>query len=263
MKLSCFEMMVGDRPLEEKFAMVRDAGFDGIDLRGDLVGDRADEIVTLADRTGVAVAALFSSMDALLAPTVAARAAAMDQLRSRLRTAQAIGTNRLVVVPIFGPAQLQVDLGRGVEDVEWSLLSVLLAEIVAEDVGPDVTIVVEPLNAKETHLVRSPTKAAEFTRHMGHPRIATMVDTYHVDLEGQDQVGELRAAGDQLALVHLSDRDRKLPGLGGIDFGPVVAQLESSGYAGYGGFECSGPFQVAELAQSVEYIRTGAPVAGV
>lgn len=254
MRLSCFEMLVGDRPLAEKFAMVRDAGFDGIDLRGDLLHGNVDEAMQLRDRTGVDIATVYGRLTTpLLSATQAERIEALDLLRLRLSDAAAVGADRIVVVPVTGPPRINVNLGHGVESVEWALLAVQLAEILSE--SPTVTMVLEPLNVRETHFIRSPTEAAEFTRHIGDPRLGTMIDTYHVDLEEQDAVAELRGVGDQLRLVHLSDRDRTLPGDGGIDFTPVVRELETMSYDGYAGFECRGPFTVEQLAKSVNWVR--------
>lgn len=255
MKLSCFEMLVGDRPLAEKFAMIRDAGFDGIDLRGDLLHGNVDEAVQLRDQTGLDIATVYGRLTTpLLSATQAERTKALDLLRLRLTDAAAAGVDRMVVVPVTGPPRVEVDLGDGVESVEWALLGVLLTEVLAE--APTVTMVLEPLNARETHFIRSPSEAAQFTRHIGNPMVGTMIDTYHVDLEGQDPVAELDTVGDQLRLVHLSDRERTLPGEGGIDFAPVVGKLDEMGYEGYGGFECRGPFTVEQLAKSVDWVRS-------
>lgn len=53
MKLSCHEMMLGDRPLTEKFRLAREAGFDGVDLRGDLLQGQVAEAARLVRETGV------------------------------------------------------------------------------------------------------------------------------------------------------------------------------------------------------------------
>lgn len=248
MKLSCFEMMVGDRPLPDKFAMVADAGFDAIDLRGDLLHDQVDLAAKCA--ADLPVAAVYGRLQPLLAAAVADRHAALDLLRTRLTEAAAVGATRLVVVPIFGQPAIAVP---DIESSEWAVLAVLLSEVLAEN--PTVTMVLEPLNANETHFIRSPSRAAEFTRSIGHPRLATMLDTYHVDLEGQDAVAEASTVDDQLGLVHLSDRGRTLPGRGGIKFAPLLRHLADTGYDGYCGFECSGPFTVADLADSVRWVR--------
>lgn len=193
-----------------------------------------------------------------LARTLHERVAAMQVLRTRLADAAAVGAQQLVLVPITGAPRIDVDLGAGVKQIEWSVLAVLLREVLADGLASDVTIAVEPLNKAETHLVTSPTEAAAFTRRLAHPRIGTMIDTYHADLEGQDLLAEVTGTVDQLRLVHLSDRDRRLPGLGGIAFEPFIAELNRAGYSGYGGFECRGPFSVSELEASVRWVRDGA-----
>ncbi len=259
MKLSCFEMMVGDRPLLEKFEMVAAAGFDGIDLRGDLLHGHVPEALSCAARTGLDIPTVYGRMGVpLLARTLRERGTAMQMLRTRLADAAAVGARQVVLVPITGAPRIDVDLGAGVKSVEWSLLAVLLREVLADEPASGVTIVLEPLNAAETHLVTSPTEAATFVRRLAHPRIGTMIDTYHADREGQDLIAELAGTAGQLRLLHLSDRDRRLPGLGGVDFEPFLAELSRSGYSGYGGFECRGPFSVSDLEASVRWVRDGA-----
>lgn len=82
-----------------------------------------------------------------------------------------------------------------------------------------------------------------------------MVDTYHCQRNGQDIPAAIAATGDRLALVHLSDSDRRLPGEGTIDFGAVLAALRRHGYAGWLGFECRPVEEVAALGRSVRFLR--------
>ncbi len=241
MKLSCFEMLVGERPYAESFAMIAEAGFDGVDLRGDKLAGRVDEARAAAAESGLEIASVYGSHGALLAAAVADRAAAVDVVHTRLADAEAVGTHRLVSVPIFGGPQIRSDLGQGVEAVEWAVLAVLLEELVPDATDRQVAIVVEPLNSRETHLVRSPTTAAEFIRRWESPWLRTMIDTYHADLEQQEAVAEVTAAADQLGIVHLSDRNRTLPGQGGIDFPAILAALGLVGYDGFGGSSAAAP----------------------
>ena len=255
-KLSCLETMLGDLPLAEKFRMVRDAGFDGIDLRGDQLGPLVEQARELSRQTGIDVPTVYSR---LRVPLVAAKAAergqAMDTVRDRLWNAAAVGARRLVIVPIFGEARFELDWPGGVEQAELALLAIELKELAVEAESCQVIILLEPLNRNETHLLRSPAAAAEFVRRISSPWIATMADTYHMDLEGQDAVWEMEQAGEQLRLVHISDRDRRLPGEGGIDFAWLLAGLGAQGYTGYLGFECRGTFGLEDLRQSVRFVR--------
>lgn len=259
MKLSCLHTMVGDRPLPEAFAMIRDAGFDGIDLRGDIADDHLDQVRSLIEMTGVPVPTIYGRLTVpLLSPTIAERQQTMELIRSRLRTAAAVGADNVIVVPIFGDARIAVDLGDGIEAVETAVLFTLLAELEPAAGTAGVRLVLEPLNRKETHLLRSPSRTAELTRRFGSPWIRTMIDTYHTDLESQDPVAELTECGEQVVLMHLSDRDRGLPGSGGVDFGSLLAAAERTGYDGWMGLECRGPNGVEELAETVTWLRSAA-----
>lgn len=256
MKLSCTQMMLGDRPLADKFEIARQAGFEGIDLRGDLIVDQADEVNMLVQQTGLPVPTVYGRiMIPLLSRTIQERQESMQLVRQRLRDAAAIGATSLIVVPIFREARIAVDLGDGVEDIERSVLMVLLSELADDAEAAGVRIVLEPLNRGETHFLTSPTVAAELTSRLSSPWIGTMVDTYHMDLESQDAVEEVDACRGQLMLVHLSDRNRTLPGEGGIDFAPTLRSLEALGYDGFMGYECTGPFDVQQLQRSVRWVR--------
>jgi D-psicose/D-tagatose/L-ribulose 3-epimerase len=255
-KLSCLETMLGDGPLAERFERARAAGFDGIDLRGDRLGPMVDEVRRLAERTGLEVPTVYGRLRVpLVAATAAERAQAMDIVRRRLRHAAVVGAGSLIVVPVFGEARFDLDWPGGVEQAELALLAIELRELAHDAASSRVAILLEPLNRAETHLLRSPAATAELARRIGSRWVATMADTYHMDLEGQDGVMEMRRAGDQLRLVHLSDRERRLPGEGGIDFARLLTGLEAQGYAGYLGFECRGAFGLDRLRHSVCFVR--------
>jgi sugar phosphate isomerase/epimerase len=191
----------------------------------------------------------------LVAATAADRMQARDIIRERLQYASQVGAENLIVVPVFGEARFDLDWPGGVEHAELALLAVELKELGQDAATCRVSILLEPLSRGETHLLRSPRQAAELVRRVGSQWVATMADTYHMDLEGQNAAAEISSAADQLRLVHLSDRDRMLPGQAGLDFGPVLASLRAQGYAGYLGFECRGVFDLESLRQSVQFVR--------
>lgn len=258
MKLSCLNAMVGDRPLAETFAMIQDAGFDGIDFRGDFAGANLEEIKDLSASTGLPVATIYGRITIpLLSPGIAERQASVEMVRDRLRTAAALSAENVIVVPIFGEPRITADAGDGVIATEIALMFALLAELAEDAKQVGVRILLEPLNRKETHLLTSPSRTAELTRRLGSPWVRTMIDTYHTDLEGQDSVAELNAGGDQIGLIHLSDRERKLPGDGGIDFTPIL----SAGFDGWMGLECMESFTAEQLSRCVGWIRAGGQAA--
>jgi sugar phosphate isomerase/epimerase len=257
MRLSCLETMLGDLPLAQQFALAQAAGFDGIDLRGDLLRPRVTETTHLIRQTGLAVPSVYARLRSpLLAATLGERAEAMAILRSRLRDAAAVGAQQLVVVPIFGDARLDVQRGAGVQEIEAALLLVLLRELAVEAEDCRVRLVLEPLNRAETHFLTSPSETAALTRHLHHDWVGMMVDFYHMDREQQNAAEEIAHTIDQLRLVHLSDRERALPGTGGLDFAPGLRALRDLGYQGFYGFECAGAYTLHQLRESVQWIRS-------
>ena len=81
-----------------------------------------------------------------------------------------------------------------------------------------------------------------------------MADIYRMDQEGYDAVQELERIQDQLTLARPSDRNPRLPS-GGIDFALLLRSLETSGYDGFMGYECRGPFDADQLRTSVDGIH--------
>ena len=256
MLLSCAEQVLGDRPLADKLAIVREAGFDGFDVRWSTLADPAARRI-LAD-SDLPIGALYSQMrdPSLLAASAEERARAVDGVVERAEAAVAIGAPTLIVVPIFGAARLRgFDPVLDLEQVETALLLATLAELAERVAALPVTITIEPLNRDQTHFLVEPAQAAKLCAAVGAEKIATMVDTYHCEREGQDIVAQIEATGEYLDLVHLSDTDRKLPGDGTIDFGPVLAALRARDYEGWMGYECRAVDDPADLARSVEYVR--------
>ena len=256
MLLSCGEQLLGDRPLGEKLALVREAGFDGVDLGWATIAEAAARRVVADD--GMAVGAVYSQLRGagLLARRAGERAAALDRVVERAEGAAAVGARLLIVVPIFGEARLRgFPPLVGLADLETGLLLAALDELAERVAALPVTVAIEPLNRDETHFLTDPAAAAAICAAVGSPRIATMVDSYHCRRNGQDIPAAIAATGERLALVHLSDTERRLPGEGGIDFGPVLAALRRRGYGGWMGLECRPVEEVAALGRSVGYLR--------
>lgn len=254
--LSCAEQLVADRPLSERLGLIQDAGFDGIDVRWTTVADPA--AVREIAAHDLPVGAVYGQLrdPGLLSRTAAERAEAIDRVVERAGVAAELGATTLIVVPIFGDAVLRgFDAIIGTEALETAVLLASLDELAGRLVDLPVTVVLEPLNGDQTHFLLDPARGAALCDAVGSPRISTMVDTYHCEKNGQDIAGVIAAAGGQLALVHLSDTDRTLPGEGRIDFGSVLDALRAREYEGWMGYECRKVDDIEPLRRSVDHVR--------
>ncbi len=75
-----------------------------------------------------------------------------------------------------------------------------------------MTIVVEPLNDKETNIINSVEEGLRVCALANHPNVKCLADFYHVFMSGET-LDAVRGAGDMLAHVHLAraNEDRAMP----------------------------------------------------
>jgi len=239
--------------LEEKFALCQRAGFDGIDLRDSIV--HTDLVRALVDRYQMPVAMVYSALPIpLLSETVQQRAQAVELLTEKIRAAGTVGALGLVLVPVFGPARIQVRSISDIRQAEQVVLDCLLTELEPILATSGVYLAIEPLNQTETHLFNSPSAVAQFLGAGPRAGVKTMADTYHMDRERQDMAHEVEASERHLGCIHLSGPDRTLPGPGTIDFARLFRALIHAKYDGPMGYE-SRPYKTEEITQSVAYVR--------
>ena len=269
MLLSAHENLLGDRPLEEKWALLEEYGYDGIDLVAPNVPSRAELIKKLAADSKLKPAVLYSRLQplSLLAPDIETRYRAVEALKDRLRWAAQIGAFGVIVVPVFGPAQI-LDTGPLVPQrtTEIALTVLLLTELAhwAHEHTPDVRLILEPVNRSESHLLYEPAEAAIIARQIASLNLSTLLDFYHIDIEQQD-IHELAAAvADVLSLVHLADLGRVVPGAAnpGRDWVAWFRPLRQAGYDGWFGLECKPPAAPEQLRAAAVLLREAWTQAG-
>lgn len=102
------------------------------------------------------------------------------------------------------------------------------AKIAAEH---GVTIVVEPLNRKESNIVNSVAEAMGIVREVNHANFQCLVDSYHLWLENEP-LENLENAMPWIHHVHVADKDgRTAPGQSGTsDYVPLLRVLKRGGY---------------------------------
>jgi sugar phosphate isomerase/epimerase len=149
----------------------------------------------------------------------------------------------------------------GVEDVERELADLAVAEFgrwVASMPEGRAAVFLEPLNRYEATFLRRVEQAAEVAARIGSPRVRSLADLFHMNIEEADLAEPIRNAAPYLGYVHIADNNRLQPGAGCLDFRP----LKEIGYAGYVSIECTGfggPLVSggleAMLPETVRYVR--------
>jgi fructoselysine 3-epimerase len=91
----------------------------------------------------------------------------------------------------------------------------------------NIVLVVEA-TAASTNLIETADDALELMRSVSRKNVKVMLDTLHIVYRNDIPADYVRVMGKDLVHVHVSDRDRLLPGEGGVDWlGFMQALLEA------------------------------------
>ena len=120
-----------------------------------------------------------------------------------------------------------------------------------------VIFCLEPLTTLETDFIISASEAAEMVRRVDHPGFQMMVDVRAMSHEGQPIPQIIRQTAPDIRHVHLNDPNRLGPGMGTVDFKPILRALQEVSYKGWLSVEpfdySPGPEKIAR--ESLAYLK--------
>lgn len=97
-----------------------------------------------------------------------------------------------------------------------------------------VNLCVEPLATTETNFLTSIAQANELIERVGHPNVVLHLDVKAQSGDPDGTVPELiRRHGAKAGHFHANDVNLRGPGMGDVDFGPIMKALVESGYGGW------------------------------
>ena len=120
--------------------------------------------------------------------------------------------------------------GAGATDDEWKRAVESMRDLAEYAEQCDIMLAIEPLNRFECYLLNTAADAARFCRDVGHPRCRVMYDTFHSHIEEKSTPEAIRAAGELLHHVHISENDRSTPGSGNVRWDETFDTLAEIGY---------------------------------
>lgn len=158
----------------------------------------------------------------------AVRGAGEAYLRAAVDCAAALGAPTL-----SGPVHsaLGVFTGRGPTEEELAWSADALARVAERGAAQGLRLAIEPLNRFECYLLNDARSGAAFARRVGHGA-GILYDSFHSHIEEKDVASAIAAAGDAIALVHISENDRSTPGRGQVAWAETFAALRAANYQG-------------------------------
>lgn len=213
---------------------IKALGYDGVEIPV-LKGTPRDyaRLGAELDRIGLrrTVTAIVPSPDA--DPTSAdpaVRDGGLKHLDWALECAAALGAESL-----GGPFHAPIGhfTGTGPTKDEWERGAQAHRALAERAHAHDMILSLEPLNRFETHFLNTAAQAADYARLVGHPAFRIMYDTFHANIEEQDQMRAIAALGSAMGVLHISENDRGIPGRGQIDFAGVFRAARETGFDGW------------------------------
>jgi sugar phosphate isomerase/epimerase len=228
--------------LDDQFASAGRFGFDAVEVTigptFDL-GENLDAIQRASEQSGLPVSAICThSIHDPLMPDPSERARRFTGLAELLRLADELGADGVISVPVRR-AIAWPDLA----DAEQELPELAVAELtqwVSTLPNGRSAVFLEPLNRYEATFLRRVEQAADVAARVASPRVRSLADLFHMNIEEADMAAPIVAAAAQLGYVHIADNNRLQPGAGCLDFAPSFRALKEIEYSGYVSIECTG-----------------------
>jgi sugar phosphate isomerase/epimerase len=246
-----------EKDLRRRALLLRELGYDGIELGPEYLQQPAEQIRAALAGTGIAVSAIVGSLKLLDPdPEVRKRAVALD--RERLALARALGAAGLIEVPAFGTCKYPDLAGAPPPHAREDQLLVEGLRALRPDLDrTGVTLLLEPLTRKETHFMNLQSHGARVIEAAGGRGLALLSDYYHMQLEESDIGRTLAAFGAHTAYVHLADGERRTePGSLPFDYRPGFRALKNHGFSGWLTVECKASDEpAAALARALGYVK--------
>lgn len=120
--------------------------------------------------------------------------------------------------------------------------------------GTGVTLVIEPLNRRESNIVNSVAEGVHFAKAVNRSEIRVLADFYHMEEEAEP-LSELATHGKWLKHIHVADTRRFEPGSGAYPYTDFVSNLGAGRHSGMISVECGSPIPEAGKRNSLAYLR--------
>ena len=118
----------------------------------------------------------------------------------------------------------------------------------------EVTIVIEPLNSRDSNIITSVVEGMQLAQAADHPRVRLLADLYHM-MEDDEPLENITTCAQWLNHVHVADTSRGAPGEGDYPYGEFFRRLHGGGYSGRISIECRWDDLAAQAAPAVKFLR--------
>lgn len=237
----------GDQPFDEAWALAREVGYTGIEIAPFTLAPGAETIdvsdVSAAQRAEVKKLAADVELEVvglhwllaktegfyLTSPDDAVRRTTAEYFKTLAQLCADLGGKVMV---LGSPQQRNLLPGVSHEQAEQYAAEVLRAAMPAcANLG--VTIAIEPLGPGEGDFLLTAESGIRLAKLVDSPHCQLHLDVKAMSSEQKPIADIIRESRDWTVHFHANDPNLLGPGMGEIDFAPIFAALDETGYDGW------------------------------
>jgi hexulose-6-phosphate isomerase len=226
-----YDMIALDGSIEERFALVKSIGFDGVEIDSPLAIDR-EAVVAASKKTGIAVHGVIDSVHwktRFSDPDVNVRRRALEALNGAIDDAALYGATTVLVVP----GVVSKD-GDGSRDDVWKRSHEEIAKALPRAKEKGVTIAIEVV---WNDFITKPEDLVAYVDEFKDPHVGAYLDCSNIVKFGVSGADWVRALGKRLAKLDFKGYSAKKGwvgiGEGDEDWKSIRAALSEIGYHGW------------------------------
>lgn len=261
----CNETFV-DWPFDRAFAFAAECGYTGIELAPftmaldvrEITAARRAEVHEQASAAGLEVVGLHWLLAKtegyyVTSPDPGVRRRTTEYVRELARCCRDLGGRTMV----FGsPLQRNLLPGVSLED-GLKYAAEVFAEALPTLEEQDIVLAIEPLGPAEGNFLLTAEQGARLVEMVGSPHCRLHLDCKAMSTEDRPIPEILRQHAAILEHFHANDPNRRGPGMGDLDFGPILQTLGEIDYRGWVSVEVFDYTPGVErlVKESIEYMQ--------
>ena len=246
--------------LKEKFAAVKEMGFDAFEIDGRLLLENPAQVKEAMIAAGLPVLTVCGGYTGWIGDfSDDKRRACLKEISEILSISGSLGISGIVVPAAWGMFSLRLPPmtppRSAACDRKVLLDSLSFLDKAAGKTGTKIFI--EPLNRYENHMILRVEEAASLILEGGFAHVMVAADFFHMNIEEARIEKTLDSFAPHIGHIHLASSQRLQPGAGHLDYLPGFASLRKNGYDGGFCFECrvEGDDPAGAYRQSLSLIR--------
>ena len=239
MRLAICNETFQDWPIDRAFAEAREAGYEGMEIAPFTLGGDVDsigrkqreEVVRAASDTGLEVIGLHWLLAQteglyLTSPEAAVRQRTAAYLRGLAELCRDLGGH----VMVLGSPQQRNLLPGVTHDQAVRYAADVIAQALPAFEQFDVILAVEPLGPQEGDFLLTADSARPLIESLDSPFVRLHLDVKAMSSEAKPIEQIIRENAQWLEHFHANDANRRGPGMGDVDFRPILQALRAIGY---------------------------------